>query len=139
MKKIMVIFRLNRFIGVALILSLGGCSFFKGDYVPQLVKPHKVDIQQGNVVSQQDVDRVQVGMTKEQVRFILGTPLLNSPFHTNRWDYVYRLTKADGAVVQYRHTVVFEDDKLVRQSSEKLPVDQSEFLTGSNGTAQTAQ
>jgi outer membrane protein assembly factor BamE len=134
MKKIMGIFRLNRFSGLALLLTLGGCSSFTGNYVPQLVKPHKIDIQQGNVVTQQDVDRVQIGMSKEQVRFILGTPLLNSPFHTNRWDYVYRLTKADGSVVQYMHTVVFENDKLARQSSEKLPDDQSEFLSGPNNT-----
>jgi outer membrane protein assembly factor BamE len=127
--KAMGILRLTPLVYIAVIASTGGCSLWNSNYVPSLIKPHKVDIQQGNFVTQQDVDRLQIGMTRDQVRFILGTPLLNSPFHSNRWDYVYRLAKADGAVVQYRYTVVFENDKLARHNGEKLPNNQSEFLS----------
>lgn len=114
-------FRL-KWTAIALLpLALSACSYIPQNYVPSFVKPYKFDIQQGNFITQQDVARLQIGMSKEQVRFILGTPLLNDPFHANRWDYVYRLLKADGQTSQARYTVLFENDKLVRHGGENLP------------------
>ena len=70
-----------------------------------------MDIQQGNVVTAEQLAQVRVGMTREQVRFLMGTPLLVDPFHTKRWDYLYRLKKGDGSeVVQRRLVVRFADD-----------------------------
>lgn len=111
-------------------LMLAGCSSMSGlsNYVPGFVKPFRVDIQQGNFVTAQDVDRLQIGMSKDQVRFILGTPLLNSPFHADRWDYVYRLTRADGQFSQARYTVIFENGALARHGGENLPADSTDFL-----------
>lgn len=129
-QRAMGILRLNRLVCAALVLSTSACSYLPSNYVPSFVKPYKVDIQQGNFVTQQEVARLQVGMTREQVKFIMGTPLLNSPFHSNRWDYVYRLLKADGSAVQYRYTVIFENDKVARHGGENLPSDQADFLTG---------
>jgi len=130
----MVILRLKRLFCIAALLPLAaGCSYLKSDYVPTLVKPYRIDVQQGNFVTQAEVDRLQIGMSKEQVKFIMGTPLLNSPFHADRWDYTYRLTKGNGSVVQYRYTVTFEQDKLVKHGGESLPENQAEFLTGPGG------
>ena len=76
--------------------------------------PHKIDIQQGNVVTQDMVDKLRPGMTPSQVRFILGTPLVVDTFHKDRWDYVYRYEKGGTLVEHRRIIVVFEDDKLAR-------------------------
>lgn len=77
---------------------------------------HTIDIQQGNVIEQEVVDQLQVGMSKQRVRFLMGSPLLQDPFHENRWDYVYTLRPGTMETVQVRQyvTVYFEDDKLVK-------------------------
>lgn len=104
------------------------------NYVPSFVKPYKVDIQQGNFITQQDVAKLQAGMTKEQVRFILGTPLLNDAFHANRWDYVYRLLRADGQINQSRYTVIFENERVARHGGENLPASGTDLI-GPDGSA----
>ena len=76
--------------------------------------PHKIDIQQGNYVTQEMVSKLKPGMSKSQVRFALGTPLVVDPFHAERWDYVYVQQKR-GRTVEQRHiAVIFKDEKLVR-------------------------
>ena len=55
------------------------------------LQPYRMEIQQGNIFDQSTLDQVKVGMTKKQVRFLLGTPLVSDPFHANRWDYFYSL------------------------------------------------
>ena len=67
-------------------------------------------------------------MSKDQVRFILGTPLLNDAFHAHRWDYVYRLLRGDGQTAQARYTVVFENNMVSRHGGENLPADSSSTL-----------
>jgi outer membrane protein assembly factor BamE len=89
---------------------LSGCS--SGLNPIDRIKPHKIDIPQGNVLSQDVLDKLKPGMTPSQVRFIMGTPLLVDPFRNNRWDYVYRLER-QGRLVEYRRvTVLFENDRL---------------------------
>ena len=98
---------------VALLLT--GCSWTDGFDLKrsvEVLKPYKVDIQQGNVVTQDMIAKLKPGMTPSQVRFVLGTPLLVDPFRNNRWDYVYRLEKGGKLQETRRITVVFEDDKL---------------------------
>jgi outer membrane protein assembly factor BamE len=76
------------------------------------LSPYKIDVQQGNVLSQDSVAKLKTGMTPAQVRFLLGTPLVSDPFHPNRWDYLYRLEKG-GKLRETRHVVVvFENDHL---------------------------
>jgi len=131
----MRILRLNLILCSALSLGVSACSIIPDNYVPSFVKPYKFDIQQGNFITQQDVAKLQVGMTREQVRFIMGTPLLNDAFHTNRWDYVYRLLRADGQTIQSRYTVIFENNVVARHGGENLPADPSDVL-GPNATTQ---
>lgn len=76
------------------------------------VKPHKIDIPQGNVLTQEMLDKLKPGMTQSQVRFILGTPLIVDPFHDNRWDYVYRLEREGKLLESRRVTVLFENQRL---------------------------
>lgn len=75
---------------------------------------HKIDIQQGNYVTQDMVDKLKPGMSKSQVRFALGTPLVVDPFRNDRWDYIYVLQKQGRVIEQRRIVVLFNDDKLVR-------------------------
>ena|SRR3982751_6675503 len=88
-------------------LLLAGCSS-----VPSL--PYKIEVQQGNVITQEMVDKLKPGMTRSQVRFVLGSPMISDAFHDNRWDYVYRLEQEGRLVEQRKLVVFFEDDKLVR-------------------------
>ena len=67
-----------------LALLMAGCG-------SRLFTVFKIDIQQGNIVDPEKVEQLQVGMTKEQVEFLMGTPLIADPFHPDRWDYVYFL------------------------------------------------
>ena len=79
------------------------------------LQPYRMEIQQGNIFDQSTLDQVKVGMTKKQVRFLLGTPLVSDPFHANRWDYFYSLDPAKGEkVTQYRLSIWFEDEKIAR-------------------------
>jgi outer membrane protein assembly factor BamE len=84
--------------------------------------PYKMDIQQGNVVTQDMISRLQPGMTRSQVRFALGTPLVVDPFRGDRWDYVYLYAKQGAVTEQRRIVVVFKDDKLLRFESDVIPL-----------------
>ncbi len=76
--------------------------------------PHKVDVQQGNYVDQQMMSRLQLDMTRSQVLFVLGTPLVADAFHPNRWDYVYLTGKAGKVDRKRGITVVFSENRLIR-------------------------
>ena len=93
-----------------LLALLSGCGSWSNPI--DRIKPHKIDIPQGNALSQEMIDKLKPGMTQSQVRFILGTPLIVDPFHANRWDYIYRLEKEGRLLESRRVTVVFENDRL---------------------------
>ena len=99
-----------------LSLSLLSAGFLAGcgswSHPLERISPYRVEIQQGNAISQDMLDRLKPGMTPSQVRFVLGTPLLVDPFRNDRWDYIYRLEKGGRLIEHRRITVVFEDDKL---------------------------
>lgn len=78
------------------------------------VTPYRMEIQQGNFISQEMVSRLSPGMSKEQVRLALGTPLLTDIFHADRWDYIYWRESGSGAREQRKLAVHFSDGKLVR-------------------------
>lgn len=92
-----------------MLLALSACAF-----VPK-VTPYRMEIQQGNMVDQEMVSKLTPGMTKEQVRFILGTPLVVDPFRVDRWDYVFIRQPANKQEVEKRRVIVFfEDNRLKR-------------------------
>ena len=76
---------------------------------------HRLDIQQGNLLEDKDVVQVEVGMTRSQVQFLLGTPMISDSFHRDRWDYAYYLTRGRSPNVERRWVVVyFENDRVSR-------------------------
>jgi outer membrane protein assembly factor BamE len=95
---------------VSLVLALAGCG------VPRIpgITPYKPEIQQGNYVSQEVISQVKPGMTREQVRFLLGTPLLTDIFHADRWDYVYWREAENGKRETRKVALFFNDGKLAR-------------------------
>ncbi|AZE46545.1 hypothetical protein BK635_14920 [Pseudomonas chlororaphis] len=113
------------------LLALAGCSF-PGVY--------KIDIQQGNVVTQDMIDQLRPGMTRRQVRFIMGNPLLTDTFHADRWDYLYSLQPGGGERQQERVSVIFNgNDQLVSLSGDFMPgVSRDEAILGKDsGTTVT--
>jgi len=102
------------------VLALAGCSIPTLPTLPGL-KPYIMDVQQGNVVTQDMIAKIQPGMSRNQVRFALGTPLLVDPFRTDRWDYVYLYNKAGTVTEQRKIAVIFKDDKLVRIDGDVVP------------------
>jgi outer membrane protein assembly factor BamE len=103
-------------------LLLAGCN---------ILAPYKMDIQQGNVITQEMLAKLQPGMTRSQVRFALGTPLVVDPFRADRWDYVYYYTKQGVVTEQRRIVVVFKDDKLARIEGNVVPAGTGGARTGS--------
>lgn len=88
--------------------------------VTSLLSPYRIDVRQGNYVSQEMVAQLRPGMTRDQVRFALGTPLVADMFHADRWDYVYRYQPGRGEVQLRRLVVFFEDGKLVRLGGDVI-------------------
>lgn len=86
--------------------SLAACS-----NVPRIVTEYRIDVQQGNVLTQEMVSQLRPGLTRDQVRFILGTPLLTDVFHAERWDYVFRLQDGRTNEVAARNFSVFFDER----------------------------
>ena len=104
-------------------LVVAGCS-----YIPNIpgVTPYKIEIQQGNQVTQEMVSQLKPGMTKEQVRFVLGTPLVADIFHANRWDYVFWRETPEGKREQRKLAVFFEEDKLKRVEGDVVAKKETE-------------
>src|SRR5512135_3746503 len=90
-------------------------------WAPTLLGPYRPDVHQGNIITQEMVDQLRQGMSREQVRFMLGTPLLTSDFHKHRWDYPYYLNPLKGPVQSRRLSIFFKDNKLERFVSDEMP------------------
>lgn len=82
---------------------------------------HKMEINQGNMVTPEMRHKLKLGMTRLQVQAILGTPLVNDVFHANRWDYVYRLEKKAKLLEEQRMTLYFEGEFLTRIDDGNMP------------------
>jgi len=96
---------------LATVLAMSGCVY-------------RANISQGNIVEEEDLDQVEVGMTRNQIRFLLGTPMIDDPFHMNRWDYVYYVTigRNDASAKRWI-SILFDDDKVseIRRNRELNP------------------
>ncbi len=117
----------------AALLALGGCSLLpstpslQGESFLGVITPYRMDIVQGNVVTREQAAIVKPGMTRAQVRDILGSPMLTDLFHADRWDYVFTI-KRQGTTPQRRDVVAFfKGDQLERLEASDLPTEQ-EFV-----------
>lgn len=88
-----------------------------------IFSPYRPDIQQGNFVSQEMLEQLKVGQTREQVRFLLGSPLLADAFHADRWDFPFYLARGNGELTTSRVSVFFEGDEMVRFEGGNLPTE----------------
>ena len=86
---------------------------------------YKIGIAQGNIITQEMVDQLRPGMTKRQVIFVMGTPLVRDPYHQDRWDYIYNFQPGGGVRGQERVSVFFMDDELVSFTGDFVPTDSS--------------
>lgn len=97
-------------IAFGLAVTLSGCSIYR------------MDVAQGNFITQETVDQVKPGMTRSQVRFLLGTPMVTDPFHPDRWDYYYSFLKGSESKPDTRLvTVFFKGDVLTRIEGDVAP------------------
>jgi outer membrane protein assembly factor BamE len=119
-----------RFFTLLLMLALVGC----GASVPT-IKPYKMDIQQGNVVTSEMLLKLRPGMSKSQVQFIMGTPLLVDSFHSDRWDYFYQFRKDGKIINQHRVILEFNGDSLTRVRGDVVPegTDIDALMKGESG------
>lgn len=99
------------------------------------ISTYRIDVQQGNVVTQESISKLKAGMTRAQVKFVLGTPLVTDTFHPDRWDYFYKFDKAGNPREQRRLTLVFRDDKLKQILGDVAAAD---GLVGQNGKVDPA-
>lgn len=95
------------------LLAASGCSYFPGVY--------KIDIQQGNVITQDMVDQLRPGLTKRQAQYIMGTPLIEDTFNQSRWDYVYSLQPGGKDRQQESISLFFENDLLTHFVGDFIP------------------
>jgi len=93
--------------------ALCGCEFL-------LPEPHRIDIQQGNQIKQEDIEKLYTGMSRDEVLALLGKPLVSDPFHPDRWDYIYRLQPGKGELQKSRLTLYFKNDRLIRVDSDEF-------------------
>lgn len=108
---------------------LAGCGSFDGasNRIVSIVSPYKSDIVQGNVVTREQLAEIKPGMPKAQVRDILGTALLTSVFHADRWDYVFTLNRQGVAPQSRKVSLYFKGDVLERTVADELP-SETEFV-----------
>ncbi len=104
-----------RVLSACLALLLGACA------LPEFMAPYRIDIQQGNFIAQDTVSQLKSGMSKEQVRYLLGTPLVTDIFHAERWDYVYWFQRRGQPLERRRLAVFFQDGKLARLDGDVVP------------------
>ena len=114
---------------LAAVVATSGCSLVPGmpstESLIGRITPYRMDIVQGNVVTQEQAAQVKPGMSRAQVRDILGSPMLTDAFHANRWDYVFTIRR-QGTEPQRRSVVAhFDGDKLLRLDAPDLPTEQA--------------
>lgn len=114
-----------KYIYIAILaFSVGGCSLSQLK-LPELKIPrvYKLSVQQGNVITQEMVDRLEPGMSRNQVEFVMGRPVLGDPFNNDEWVYLYTLEVPDYFTQAFKMLLTFEDDTLVTITGDYVPQD----------------
>jgi outer membrane protein assembly factor BamE len=114
-------------LGLLLGLSACGTASKTASTLGGLISPYKIDVIQGNVITKEQVQALKNGMTRVETRDVLGTPLLQSIFHADRWDYVFSFRRGGEAMQMRKLAVLFEGNNLVRVEADEMP-SEAEFV-----------
>lgn len=120
--------------------GVAGVTVIKENRFLGILTPYRIDIQQGNFVSSEIMNQLRdgmkrpEGMTRDQVKFLLGTPLVTDVFHENRWDYDFRLRRGNGELITSHVTVFFKENKLEKVDGTLLPTEK-DYITLIAGNA----
>lgn len=127
-------------LAVVAIASLAGCGGLRNasTSVAGIVTPYKAEVVQGNFVSKEQVAYLQPGATRQQVRDVLGTPLLSSAFHADRWDYVFTIRRQGVEPQARRLTLYFKGDLLERFEGDEMP-SEAEFVASLDSRRKNAK
>jgi outer membrane protein assembly factor BamE len=107
---------------LASALALGGCEALqRTDSLFGFITPYRIDIVQGNAITKEQAAALKPGLTRLQVRDLLGTPLMSDPFHAARWDYIFTLRRPNTAVQRRSVVVVFDGDLVKSVEAPDLP------------------
>ena len=103
---------MKRYLITSLFIALtSGCSTIGSLSFPTV---HKIEVQQGNLITDEMVDLLRRGLTQRQVQYVMGTPLVIDTFNPNHWDYVYQYRFGDGTIEERKLRVIFEQGRVVR-------------------------
>lgn len=105
------------------MLALGGCTPLMSYRWTNVFMPYRIEIVQGNVITSEQIARVKQGMSRVQVRDVLGTPLLVDIFHAERWDYIFLLNRPGQPVTRQEVRIVFEGDRVASIEAPGLPTE----------------
>ncbi|MCZ4313481.1 outer membrane protein assembly factor BamE [Comamonadaceae bacterium G21597-S1] len=125
---------------LAIGAGLAACSSFDGasNRLASIVTPYQIDVVQGNVITREQVDILRAGLPRQSVRDLLGTPLLQSVFHANRWDYVFSFRRKGEEPQLRRLTVYFKDDVVERFEADPMPTE-AEFVASLDNQRKSAK
>jgi outer membrane protein assembly factor BamE len=119
--------------GALAMLALAGCSTYTDQNFLGVITPYRMEVVQGNVVTQEMAAQLRNGLTREQVRSLLGSPLLMDIFHADRWDYVFTIRRQGTAPQQRRVTILFDKDRVSSFEAAQLPSER-EFVDSIDAT-----
>jgi outer membrane protein assembly factor BamE len=124
--------RAGAVLALGLVLGLSACGSLRDagtsmSTLGGLITPYKIDVVQGNVITKEQVSALSTGMTRVEVRDVLGTPLLQSVFHANRWDYVFTFRRGGEAEQIRKLAVFFDGNNLARVEADEMPTE-AEFV-----------
>lgn len=108
------------------------CALFVSSCQSRLLTVYKIDVQQGNAVEAKAVDKITLGMNREQVRFVLGSPLITDSFHPDRWDYIYLFTPGYGEEQRRQLTLIFDRGEVIDVIKHNIVADYSSELEQSD-------
>ena len=114
------------FLIIILGVALTGCSTLRFPGV------HRINVQQGNVITQQMIDKLRPGMTKSQVRFVLGNAVIDDSLDVDRWDYIYTLSIAGGDQIRTKLSIYFVDERLSYFVGDFIPAEEYEVYREAN-------
>ncbi len=125
---------------LALSASLAACSSFDGASrsLSGIVTPYRIDVVQGNVITREQVEVLRAGLPRQSVRDLLGTPLLQSVFHADRWDYVFSFQRRGEEPQLRKLTIFFKDDLIARFDADPMPTE-AEFVASLDNNRKSAK